>query len=83
MSATLEFMVPKADSEAFNTAVYLYLELKLGSVRGDAMVESAPFGPVERKRVTLWSDEALLDFTQFWSQARRETAIRPRPVKVE
>jgi hypothetical protein len=69
--ATLEFMVPTAESEAFNTAVYRFLELKLGVIGDDILLESAPFGPVHRKRITLWSDAALLDFTEFWSGSRK------------
>lgn len=69
--ASLEFMVPKAESEAFNTAVYRFVELRAAREGDDfSMLQSDPFGPVDRKKVTLWSDAALMDFTSFWASFR-------------
>jgi hypothetical protein len=72
MSASLEFLVPKAESDTFNAAVYRFVELKQPGITDDLMIlQSEPFGPVDRKNVTLWSDGALQDFVQFWSVFRR------------
>ena len=68
---SLEFMIPKAESEAFNTAVYRFLELRCGD-DDFSMLQSDPFGPVDRKKVTLWSEAALMDFTGFWADCRAE-----------
>lgn len=69
--ASLEFMVPKAESEAFNTAVYRFLELRADLERDHlSMLQSDPYGPVDRKKVTLWSDAALLEFTSYWAAFR-------------
>ena len=79
MAAVMEFMVPKADDEAFNTAVYRFLELRRGAAGdGEAILTSEPFGPVVRKQLTLPSDAEMMDFTGFWSAFRRE---RPTPVR--
>lgn len=68
---SLEFMVPTAESEAFNTAVYRFLELRSAAAdEGFSMLQSDPFGPVDRKKVTLWSEAALMEFTAFWSSFR-------------
>jgi hypothetical protein len=73
--ASLEFMVPKAESEAFNTAVYRFIELRSAAVGEHLpMLQSDPHGPVDRKKVTLWDDAALMDFTSFWASFR--AAIR-------
>jgi hypothetical protein len=74
---SLEFMVPKAETEAFNTAVYRFLELRLNTVTDDVMMlKTEPMGPVDRKTVTLWSAPAMQDFTAYWSSFRR-TVSRP------
>lgn len=79
MAAVMEFMVPKADDEAFNTAVYRFLELRPEAAGdGEAMLTSEPFGPVVRKQLTLPSDAEMIDFTGYWSAFRRE---RPAPVR--
>jgi hypothetical protein len=78
--ASLEFMVPKAESEAFNTAVYRFLEMRAEAVDDHlSMLQSDPFGPVDRKKVTLWSDAALLDFTSFWASFRTSTRSAQPP----
>lgn len=79
MTTTLEFMVPKAESEAFNTAVYRFIEMRVSALSDDVVkVRSEPLGPVERKEVTLWSDAAMHDFTVFWSSVRPPATARYR-----
>ena len=59
MTATLDFMVLRAQSETFNTALYRFLELRQGPVLDvPAMLKSEPHGPVHKKTVTLWNDDA-------------------------
>ena len=61
------------EAERFNTAVYRFLELHAEGVVGMELVkiETHPDGPVEHKRVTLWSPESVQQFQSFWAKARR------------
>ena len=61
------------EAERFNTAVYRFLELHAEGVDGMELVkiETHPDGPVEHKRVTLWSPESVQQFQSFWAKARR------------
>lgn len=81
MSAKLEFMIPKADSEAFNTAVYRFMEIRRGAAGdGEYKLTSEPFGPVERKTVSLGDDDELQGFALYWSAYRRDMRSSP-PVR--
>lgn len=68
-----EFIILRTRSEPFNTAVYRFLEKQRGAA-GDSSTDlkSEPFGPLHRKTLTLWSDQALLDFSLFWAGFQRE-----------
>jgi hypothetical protein len=80
MTLPLEFMVPKAESNAFDTALYRFVEMKQDRYSDDlVMLTTEPYGIVDRKLVTLWSMAALTEFTQFWSAYRRSPVLRGRP----
>ena len=66
---TVEMDLPAGDeAERFTAAVYRFLELHARRLTGaeTIMIESFPFGGLERKRVTLWSATAVADFHRFW-----------------
>jgi hypothetical protein len=70
---TLEFMIPRAESEAFNKAVYRFLELRRSVVGDDEFkLTSEPFGPVHRKHLVLANALELREFTLYWAAVRRE-----------
>ncbi len=78
--SSLELMVPKAESELFNTAVWRFAEMRL-SACGDGLIaiRSEPFGPVDRKQLELWSDAALTEFIAYWQDVRRSSSRDPHP----
>ncbi len=56
------------EAERFNTALYRFLELRLsnaGELDGHAQVVTEPAGRWEKKRVTLWSEDAAREFAEF------------------
>ena len=60
------------DAERFNTAVYRFLELHGHGVGVDLVkIETRPDGLHERKTLTLWSPESVVEFQSFWDRARR------------
>jgi hypothetical protein len=67
---TIEVRVRRGrDAERFNTALYRFLEVQLSSVDeldGHIHVVTEPSGDWELKRLTLWSEAAAADFTNFW-----------------
>jgi len=66
---TVEMDLPAGEeAEQFNAAVYRFLDLNARNLT-DAetiVIESFPFGELERKRVTLWSVAAVAEFHRFW-----------------
>jgi hypothetical protein len=75
MSATVEFLVPAADSDAFNSAVYNFIEARVSALEDElAVLRSEPLGLVDRKTLTLWDDVAISDFVAFWANRRRSAA---------
>ncbi|HTK34443.1 MAG TPA: hypothetical protein VL358_04045 [Caulobacteraceae bacterium] len=66
--ATFEVTVRRGhEAEAFNAVLYRFVELKMSSLEDPVLsFVTEPMGPVERKRVTLWSDAAAQDFQRFW-----------------
>jgi len=57
-----------AEADQFSAALYRFLELHSPSLAEDdtVVIESFPFGLLERKRVKLWSPTAAADFVRFW-----------------
>ena len=78
-----EARVPKGrEAERFNTAVYRFFELKAsGLVDHPAMIRTEPDGDHERKRVLLWSDDAVDEFGRFW-QAFTSPVHDPNPMRL-
>ncbi len=74
---TVEMDLPAgAEAERFTAAIYRFLELNARRLTDNetVMIESFPFGALERKRVTLWSAAAVRDFQRFW-----RTTVSDRP----
>ncbi|MEO6340217.1 MAG: hypothetical protein ABIO39_09285 [Caulobacteraceae bacterium] len=74
---TVEMDLPAgAEAERFTAAIYRFLELNARRLTDNEtiVIESFPFGGLERKRVTLWSTAAVADFQRFW-----RTFISDRP----
>jgi hypothetical protein len=72
------------EAEHFTTAVYRFLETRVGSDSETALVIlSEPLGGRERKVVTLWSEAAVTDFERFWNsfQLDRPIGLPPAPAK--
>lgn len=66
--------VPRPQAEAFNTAVYRYLELRSFSPLDETVViESEPQGDHELKSVTLSTADAVREFETFWKAYSRPT----------
>ena len=66
---TVEMDLPAgAEAERFTAAIYRFLELNARRLADSetVVIESFPFGDLERKRVTLWSTTAVADFHRFW-----------------
>ena len=78
-----EARVPRGrEAERFNTAVYRFFELKAsGLVDHPAMIRTEPDGDHERKRVLLWSDDAVDEFGRFW-QAFTGPVHDPNPMRL-
>lgn len=64
------------EAERFNTTVYRFLEMHGSGADGLELIkiDTCPAGPVERKTVTLWSEESVQAFQTFWDRARRQPA---------
>lgn len=62
-----EVVVPRQQSEIFNTAVYRFLETR--ATAGDDLVKlhTEPRGELIKKQVTLWSEDAVRDFARYWA----------------
>jgi hypothetical protein len=67
------------EAEAFMSAIYRFAELRMNAL-DDAVVSivSEPLGPVELKRVTLWSASAEKDFLTYWNSHPSRPAVRGR-----
>ena len=57
-----EVIVPRQQSELFNTAVYRFLEARLTTTDDLVKLDTEPQGEVTKKAVTLWSEDAVADF---------------------
>jgi hypothetical protein len=81
---TIEVKVRRGrDAERFNTALYRFLEVQLSrfeQLDGHIQVVTEPSGDWEVKRLTLWSEAAAIDFTNFWRslpETRSSPASQP------
>jgi hypothetical protein len=62
-----EVVVPRQQSELFNTAVYRFLEARLTTSDDLVKLHTEPRGDVIKKEVTLWSEAAAQYFARFWA----------------
>lgn len=62
-----EVVVPRQQSELFNTAVYRFLEARLTTTDDLVKLDTEPQGEVIKKAVTLWSEDAVADFARYWA----------------
>ena len=62
-----EVVVPRQQSELFNTAVYRFLEARLTTTDDLVKLHTEPRGELTKKEVTLWSEAAVADFARYWA----------------
>jgi hypothetical protein len=62
-----EVIVPRQQSEIFNTAVYRFLEARLTTTDDLVKLHTEPRGELIKKEVTLWSHAAVEDFARYWA----------------
>lgn len=63
-----ETIVPRQESELFNTAVYRFLETRATAVDDLVKLQTEPRGEMVRKEVTLWSADAAGEFARYWRE---------------
>jgi hypothetical protein len=61
-----EVIVPRRQSELFNTAVYRFLETRVSPADDLVKLHTEPRGDMVRKEVTLWSEAAAGEFARYW-----------------
>lgn len=72
-----EVVVASRQSEIFNTAVYRFLESRVGRYDDDLVkVKSEPMGTHTVKQVDFWSEAAAREFESFWRSFEKDAPQR-------
>ena len=65
--SSYEVTVSKRLSEVFNTAVYRFIEGRASADLGEFVkLQTEQHGDLDKKSLTLWSDNAADEFARFW-----------------